>query len=152
MAELIAPAAVPSDGWTVDTLKEFYEAQHAADQRLQSEVDRRYSEVKAAEEKALHVKEVADAEALRLAREGQIYKDLQADKLREQIGSEKGVYATKADLVDAIQEVMNKLTPVIAYVNNEKGHAGGLNSGWVFIGGAAMLITNVVAIIAFLGQ
>ncbi len=68
--------------------------------------DRRYAEVNVEREKALKIKEEADKAALGLAREIQTYKDEKANQLREQINSERGVYATKEDLQSAIREIV----------------------------------------------
>lgn len=67
-------------GWTIETIKEHFEALRAADQR------------------ALQIKEQGDAKALNLERETQQYKDEKANQLREQINSERGLYVTKAEL------------------------------------------------------
>ena len=69
-----------SSEWTVDTLKEHFDALRAADQR------------------ALQIKESADEKALELAREIQTYKDEKANELRSQIEREQGERATKAEL------------------------------------------------------
>lgn len=92
-------------GWTVETLHAYYEALRVADERFDRERDRRYAEVATEREKALTIKETADLAALELAREIQTYKDEKANELREQIGSERGLYATKADLMAAIEKV-----------------------------------------------
>lgn len=73
--------------WTTDTLKEHYDALRVADQR------------------ALQIKEEADVRALELAREIQTYKDEKANELRSQIESERGLYATKDDVIAAIEKV-----------------------------------------------
>ncbi len=65
---------------TVVTQKEHAEALRAADQR------------------ALQIKETADLAALDLARQIQTYKDEAANELREQINSERNLYPTKSQL------------------------------------------------------
>jgi len=79
-------------------LKEHFEALLHAERRFMEERDRRYSEVNIEREKALKIKEVADLKALDLARDIQVYKDEKANQLREQINSERGLYATNKDL------------------------------------------------------
>jgi len=76
--------------------------------RFQEERDRRYAEVALEREKALKIKETADLAALQLAREIQTYKDEKANELREQISSERGLYATKHD-IDALSEKMEAI-------------------------------------------
>jgi vacuolar-type H+-ATPase subunit H len=95
------------------SLREYLEAVRQGDQALQEERDRRYAEVKAAEEKALKVKETADAIALGLQRDYQAYKDLQANNLREQISSERGTYVTRTEF-----ETANK--PVVEFVLQQR--------------------------------
>jgi hypothetical protein len=50
------------------------------------------------DQRALQIKQEADEKALDLARQQQTYKDEKANELREQIASERGLYATKEDL------------------------------------------------------
>jgi hypothetical protein len=49
---------------------------------LDNERDRRYAEVNVEREKALKIKETADSEALKLARDIQTYKDEKSNQLR----------------------------------------------------------------------
>jgi len=89
--------------------------------RFSEERDRRYAEVNIEREKALKIKETADLAALGLAREIQNYKDEKANELREQISSERGLYATNKDL-----------EPVKSYVSSQTGRGLGMNAlfGW----------------------
>lgn len=48
----------------------------------------------------------ADTKALGIASEGQTYRDEQSNRLREQINSERGIYATKAELQAAMREIV----------------------------------------------
>jgi vacuolar-type H+-ATPase subunit H len=91
--------------WTVGTLAIYSEALRKAEEKFQGERDRRYGEVKEAEEKALKIKERADEVALGLQRETQQYKDEKANELREQIASERNLYVTKDQLGSAIREI-----------------------------------------------
>jgi len=107
-----------------------------AEQRFGAERDRRYTEVKNAEEKALKIKEEADKTALGLQRETQTYKDEKANELREQIGNERGLYVTKAE-VSAIAEknhseiqalgskIEAQLAPVLSFVSAQQGNVSG---------------------------
>jgi preprotein translocase subunit SecF len=98
-------------------LKEHLEALRAADMRFEEERDRRYSEVNIEREKALKIKETADLAALQLAREIQTYKDEKANELREQINSERGLYATNKDI-----------DPIKSYVSSQTGRGLGMNA------------------------
>ena len=112
------------------SLKEHLAALRAADIRLEEERDRRYAEVNIEREKALKIKETADLAALQLAREIQSYKDEKANQLREQINSERGLYATNKDI-----------DPIKAYVSSQTGRGLGMNAlfGW----GMALLMAAI---------
>jgi hypothetical protein len=90
-------------------------------ERFNQERDRRYSEVNIEREKALKIKEEADKAALGLAREIQSYKDEKANQLREQIGAERGTYATKDDLAAAVREMTVAMTPLTTFVASQRG-------------------------------
>jgi hypothetical protein len=109
--------AMPSE-WTINTLKEHFEALRAADQR------------------ALQIKETADLAALQLAREIQTYKDEKANELREQINSERGEYATNKDV-----------EPLKAFVASQTGRAGGIGTLATILFSAAMVIVAAAGVI-----
>ena len=121
----------------VVTLKEHTEALRAADQR------------------ALEIKETADLAALELAREIQSYKDEKANNLRSQIESERGSYATKDDL-DAAQDKFDaQLEPV--KVANQVRQGGDLatqsavNRGLARAGiGGGLLAASITVVSAIL--
>ncbi len=80
-------------------------------------------------EKALRIKEQADRDALSLARADQTYKDEQANKLREQINSERNIYVTQDQLIAAIREMTNKIQPIADYTAGQQGaNRGGQES------------------------
>ena len=111
----LPPISGSGDHATVK-LSDYLLAIRAGDLALAQERDRRYAEVKAAEEKALRVKEKADKVALGLSRESQTYKDTKANELREQISSERGLYATKEDIA-GLREYFDVLhRPVVEFM------------------------------------
>ncbi len=114
----------PLEGTTVSWLQ-YWLAVRAGDIALQDERDRRYSEVKAAEEKALRVKEKADEIALGLQRDNQVYKDEKANELREQIASERGLYVTREELASAVREMQALIKPTIDYISSDAGRNRG---------------------------
>lgn len=136
-------------GWTLDTYAAHNEALREAERTFQDERDRRYAEVKSAEEKALAVKQRADDQALLLAREIQTYKDEKANELREQIGSERGTYATKTDLQALAEkyDVMHK--PVVEFMATVQGRGVGLERGWAMVVGVALFVVSLIAIGSF---
>jgi hypothetical protein len=121
----IATGAAPATGGGWVTLRDHLAALRAADQALQDERDRRYAEVKAAEEKALKVKEKADEVALGLQRDNQVYKDEKANELREQISSERGRYVTREELASAIRELRAAIKPLTDYIASDAGRNQG---------------------------
>jgi vacuolar-type H+-ATPase subunit H len=100
-----------------------------AEERFQNERDRRYAEVKSAEEKALKVKEQADRDALGLAREIQTYKDEKANELREQIASERNLYVTKGELQAAVRELAASIKPLSEHASSSQGRTAGIT--WI---------------------
>jgi hypothetical protein len=60
------------------------------------------------DQRALQIKQIADEKALDLARQQQTYKDEKANELREQIASERGLYATKEDLASLEYKITAK--------------------------------------------
>ena len=118
MAESSHPPVVERE--TI-SLRKFYAALRAEDLKLSEERDRRYAEVNAEKEKALIIKDTANRDALALARQDQTYKDEQANKLKEQINSERGLYATKADLSNAMRELSATIKPLSEFVSASAG-------------------------------
>ena len=122
-------------GWTVDTLKFHIEALAIEKRRTEEERDRRYTEVNIEREKALKIKETADRDALGLAREIQTYKDEKANELREQIGSERGIYVTRSEL-----------KPIADYVQSQQGRAQGIDNFSKFLIAVAGVIVAMAGI------
>lgn len=138
-------------GWTVatyaihneamrDAERRFNAAMREADREFRSEQDRRYAEVNVEKEKALKIKETADLAALSLARESQVYKDQQADVMREKNLAASGVYATNADLASVVDKFEKTVKPIIEYVNSQQGKSQGveLTIGKIFASIAAV--------------
>jgi hypothetical protein len=120
------PAAGSSAATDV-SLREFVELDWRWQARFEAERDRRYNEVNIEREKALKIKETADLAALGLAREIQTYKDEKANELREQIGSERGLYVTRPEI-----------KPLADYVTAQSGPR-------------ALTTTSIVAVLAAVG-
>lgn len=109
--------------WDVETLKEHFDALRAADQR------------------ALRIKETGDAKALDLAREIQIYKDEKANQLREQINSERGLYFTKAEA-----------KPFTDYITAQQGQIRGSDITMAKIVTAISVVGAILGIIVLLSN
>jgi hypothetical protein len=114
-----------SEVWSVQAYIIHNEAMRAASQRFNDERDRRYAEVNVEKEKALKIKETADLAALSLARESQVYKDQQADVMREKNLAASGIYATNADLAGVVEKMEKTLKPIIEFVNTQQGASKG---------------------------
>lgn len=115
-------------GWTIETLKEYYDAQERARTRFEDERDRRYTEVNIEKEKALKIKETADLAALSLARESQTYKEQQNDALRDKNLAQSGIYATNQDVAKLFDDFNTKLQPVFEFVVAQQGQTNGTSS------------------------
>ena len=130
-----------SDIWSMQAYILHNESMRDMQQRVNEERDRRYKEVNVEKEKALKIKETADLAALSLARESQVYKDQQADVMREKNLAASGIYATNSDLQNVMQQMtaqqqsfadkMEKaLNPLIEFVNGQQGAAKGNEITW----------------------
>lgn len=148
-------------GWTLEAYIAHNEARVASDaswaarletlqRRFDVERDRRYSEVNTEKEKALQIKDAADLKAEQLSRETQTYKDTQANELREQIASERGLYVTHGELTSAIAKIEATMAPILVYVATQQGRNQGIG---LIIGGAViivgMMLSGVGLIFAF---
>ena len=138
-------AGDPLGGWTIDTFKEYSDAQRRAEERFQDERDRRYTEVNIEKEKALKIKETADLAALSLARESQTYKEQQNDALRDKNLQDSGVYAKTADVAAMFDNLTKKLDPFLTYVTAQQGGAQQGDSIW---SKTTTLIASMVAVAA----
>lgn len=120
-------------GWSVDTLKALLDERHQASLRFEDERDRRYMEVNIEKEKALKIKETADLAALGLAREIQTYKDEKANELRTQLGEERLTYATRLDLLAAVEKIEATIKPVVSYVEGQRGKGAVVGPMWLAV-------------------
>jgi len=132
--------------WTLEAYVVHNEALRVAEEKFQVERDRRYAEVKQAEEKALRVKEEADKTALGLQRETQTYKDEKANELREQISRERGLYVTQPEMKALESKIDATLAPIVSYVSSQQGDKGGRLSQQQFLMGAAALIFTAIMV------
>jgi len=115
----------PKAHWTLEAYVVHNEALRVSEEKFQAERDRRYTEVKNAEEKALRIKEQADRDALQLAREIQTYKDEKANELREQISRERGLYVTQTEMKSLESKIETQLSPIAGFVAGQQGEKGG---------------------------
>lgn len=102
---------------TVD--ERLYEAQLAADAALAAERDRRYTEVAAEREKALKIKELADAEALRLAREATADREEAHNGLLGQLRDERAEYPSREEIASIVAKLEAQIVPLANYVTSQ---------------------------------
>ena len=114
-----------------------------------AERDRRYAEVAIEREKAIKIKEQADRDALELAREIQKYKDEKANDLREQINRERILYASKTELIAAIEKLEATVKPMMEYVASQQGRSGGLAAGWGYLVAVIAMAVGISSLIGF---
>jgi hypothetical protein len=99
--------------------------------------------LRTADQRALAIKEQADEKALDLAREAQHYRDEQANKLREQIGEERGKYITAAVYDERHEELIRRITAT----ENLLAESGGRSAGLSALLGYGIGVVGVVAAI-----
>ena len=134
------PKDTQPPGWTISTYAAHNEAMRVSERNLETERDRRYTEVNIEKEKALKIKETADLAALQLARESQSLKELQNDALRDKTLSESGIYATNASVSSAISELKQSLQPLIDFMSASKGASKGSEVTWGKVAGTASIL------------
>lgn len=84
---------------------------------------REFDKLREADQRALSIKETADLAALGLAREHQVYRDEQANNLRDQITEERGLYVTRLAMEAAIEKLEAELKPALTYIAAAQGRA-----------------------------
>jgi len=149
MPDTVVPNEVNNDCSMV-TYAAHNEAMRTAEHRFQDERDRRYAEVNVEKEKALKIKETADLAALSLARESQVYKDQQADVMREKNLAASGVYATNSDLASVVEKMEKTIKPIVEYVNSQKGVDRGNAESSSKLYTNVGIIVGAITIISFL--
>ena len=129
--------AMPSNDrrrdWTLESYIAHNETLRANEKAFDEERDRRYIEVNSERQLAMRIKDEADREAMDLARQAQIYKDEKANQLREQIGAERGRYATKEDLQALADKFDLMHQPVVEFIASQTGRTGGVSASWTLI-------------------
>lgn len=129
-----------------------YQEIRASDKRFEDERDKRYAEGNELRAMALKIKETADANALELASEAQIYKEERNDATREQNLKQAGIYATRDDLSEVVARFDKTIKPILDYVAKQSGTVVGsqLTMGKILAVIAAM--GTIVGILVVLGN
>lgn len=122
--------------WTIETYAIHNEALREAEKRFQEERDRRYSEVNEA-------KELAENNALRLAREIQVYKDEKANELREQINAERLLYVRKED----ISSMKDKYDGILEFVATKRGSEKGVDKTLYYLIALIGVLIGVIGLL-----
>lgn len=123
-----------------------------ATQQQLTELREHLRELRDADQRALAIKETADREALDLAREHQVYRDEQANRLREQITEERGNYVTRADLAAAVAKIEVELKPVLTYMASQQGRSAGISAFQVTLIALATLAVGILGIALAIGH
>lgn len=131
-------------------LREHLAALAEKDKEFDAERDRRYAEVKAEQEKALKIKEEADAKALDLASQISTYKEEKANELRSQIERERGEMATKEYVGEKVDKIGAEIKPLADYANLQRGRGAGLSAGWGYLVAVVTLLVGLSVLAAFL--
>jgi vacuolar-type H+-ATPase subunit H len=111
-----------------------------------------FRELRDADQRALSIKEAADSAALDLAREHQVYRDEQANRLREQITEERGNYVTRADLAGAVAKIEAELKPVLTYMVSQQGRSAGISAFQVTLIALATLAVGILGVALAMGR
>lgn len=113
-----------TDGWQFGTFKMLMDerAQHSAsmakaDHRFDAERDRRYCEMQTEREKALQIKEVADAKALVLAAALQAEKDERKNDVLGRWDADRNTFVTRTEFVTALETLGDKFTSALKPLN-----------------------------------
>ena len=133
--------------WTLEAFIIHTEKMEALKEKFLEERDRRYTEVGIEREKALRIKETADLAALSLARESQLYKDQQADVMRDKNIAASGIYATNADLQNMVEKIEKSLKPVFEFVSSQQGVSKNNDITWGRMIGAIGAMGVIVGLI-----
>jgi len=134
-------------GWSLEAYIAHNEEMRRLQDRFLEERDRRYTEVRAEQEKALKVKETAEAKALGLARDIQTYKDEKANELRSQIERERGTYATHSELASLSERFDSAHQPVLDYIAAQRGVSRGSGAAVAYALAGLGALSTVLAII-----
>jgi hypothetical protein len=105
---------------------------------------------RAADKDALAIKERADRDALQLARDQQTYKDEQANRLREQLGQERGTYATKSDLAALSSKLEAMIAPLNTNMSMQQGRSSGMDKGWAMLISVISVVAAVITVVIIL--
>lgn len=111
--------------WALESYIMHNEAMRAANEKMVAEVDRRYTEGNELRAIALKIKETADRDALELDRASQTYKAERNDAMREQSITDKGQYATHADVAMVVDRMEKSLKPIVEYIATQQGGVAG---------------------------
>ena|ERR1019366_8847484 len=89
-----------------------------ADHRFATERDRRYTEVRIESEKALQIKEVADARALILAAALQAEKDERKNDVLQRWDNDRNTFVTRTEFVTALDTLGEKFSTAVKPFND----------------------------------
>ena len=125
--------------------------------RFERERDRRYSELRAADQRALQIKEAADATALTLAAALQAEKDDRRNDILERWNQDRGTFITREEYQvqhNALADkIATQLGPIFDFIAGQRGSESRTGSIWTrqflvimaVIGVAAVIVAAILA-------
>jgi predicted phage tail protein len=119
---------------------------------LLREQDKRYAREAKLRSQALKIKQIADEQALELARAGQTYRDEQSNRLREQISQERtksrereAKFLTKEEYDRRHEDLMREVSRIATIQAEGGGKSAGLAQLIAYGIGAAAVVVAVIS-------
>lgn len=113
--------------------------------RFEEERDRRYTELRAADQRALQIAEQKDDKALVLAAQLQAEKDERRNDILERWSEDRGTFVTKDEYAAAHQTLVEKFEDLKARLDKGTGGLAALGGGWQVILGLALVAVAIYA-------
>lgn len=118
-------------------------------QRFEDERDRRYSDLRAADQRALQIKEAADATALVLAAELQKEKDERKNDVLARWDADRNTFMTRVEYNTAHQNLIERFEASVAVLSaGQSGQAAGTSAVQTFRQNQIAIVTLVIAVAA----
>ena len=118
-------------------------------ERFENERDRRYTDLRAADQRALQIKETADATALTLAAALQAEKDERKNDVLARWDSDRNTFLTRSEYNTAHQNLIERFEASLAVLNAaQSGQTAGSSAVQIFRQNQIAIITLFIAVAA----
>lgn len=118
-------------------------------ERFEDERDRRYSDLRAADQRALQIKETADATALVLAAQLQAEKDERKNDVLARWDEDRNTFMTRVEYNTAYQNLIERFEASVAVLSaGQSGQAAGTNAVQTFRQNQIAIVTLFIAVAA----